>query len=196
MAQYDVYQYTLVGQFETVTINTVGYAQITDEVDQSLALEELADFMFGIVAIDMVQFTSDQFQWTNVITRRLRPAISDVFVKDMTQSGNLPSSPQSSTVYALMRYYCEPYEKSQSNHFKLTGLTDDAANRGVLTDEALLRYSAYIQRMTGSPWVTGQNTFALVRPPKDTDVAGQPLPVIDKMFPDGQLRNLRGRQQY
>lgn len=196
MAVNDVYQYTLVGSFEQQEINTVGFAQTVAENDPEETLTELATFMAGVIGFDMVKFTSDAFTWKQVITRRLRPAISDVHVLDISQSGDLPAPALSSTVYALMRYYCEPYELKQSNHFKLTGLPNDSANRGVMTDEGLLRYQDYIDRMTGGPWVTGNSSIGFVRPPKPSDVAGTPLPQIFKMFPDGSLRNLRTRQQY
>lgn len=196
MAVNDVFSATIVGTFENTTINNVVYGQVTVENNQSTVLENFAELIVFGWCSQVRRAASDGFVQTNVVVRRLRPATSDVFVRDISIAGDLPSRPLPSTCYTLLKYYAQPYERSTAYHWKLSGMTTDMANQGLVTDEQVTRLVNLIESVTSSPYEFGGNTFALVRPPKSTDAPGVALPRIFKAYVNPTIRNLRSRQVY
>lgn len=196
MAQFDVYTGQVISNVDTVQCSNLFYFQCVDEVDFDLTLSEIAAWIENVLVEDMKKFSSDQVSFRSAIVRRIKPAMTDVLVTDFNAQGDLPTGTLPSTVCAIARYYCSPYEAQQTNHWKIAGVPKDANNRGLMTDEGILRYADFIQTVTQSPYVMGQNSFSLIRPPKDSDVAEQALPIIYKSFVNGKLANLRSRQEY
>jgi hypothetical protein len=196
VAQFDRFTATIVQQYQTVTMNNIFHWQIVDEQDPDTALSDLATFMANFVSTTWAaNFVADCVA-TQIVVRRLKPAITDVLVNDINVMGGVPQDGLPSTVYAKLDYYCLPFEKGQHNHFKLSGLPMDANQRGNFTDEAVVRIQNLINIITQSPWVSGNNGYALTRPVKETDLAGVALPIVYKAFPDTILRNWRPRQSY
>lgn len=196
MAVNDILSGTIVSQFQDQTINNTVYAQVLTEADEMEALQDFSGMLLFQWVMILKGAVSDTVTFSNIITRRLKPANTDVYVQDLNTNGDLPSPPLPSTCYALVRYYCNPYEMGQSNHWKIGGLVNTAQNRGCTSDELQTQIAPFMASMAGSPYTAGNSEFNLVRPPKSSDVYGQPVPRIDKPSLDGTLRNLRGRQVY
>jgi len=196
MAELDVYSAQVIGDCDGVQFSNIFHLQCTDEVDFSTTMEEVATWFPSRIIPDMAKFTSDVVRWDQVVVRRLKPATTDVYLDTFSIAGDIPVDTLPSTICAIARYYCSPYEARQSNHWKIPGIPKDANNRGLMTDQGLVRYVDFIEEVTGGPYVMGQNTFKFVRPPKESDAPFASLPEIYKCFVNGCLANLRSRQEY
>lgn len=190
----DLFQATVVSSYGPATYNNNFYAQITAENDPLDSLRDLSIIVRDQIVNNLAKVCVDGWRATAIVVRRLKPAISDVFVLQQNRAGDLPQVGLSSTCFTLLRYYCDPYEAGQANHWKILGLPRDANNGGLMSEQSVVRYTDLIEALTLSPYTNPGSTFNFVRAPKRDEIVTGPLPVIRKCQVDNTIRNLRSRQ--
>jgi hypothetical protein len=194
VAVNDNFTATLVSRYSGGTYNNVFHGQITNENNPLQSLSDFADLVQNEIVENLKLTVVESMVFDAIVVRRLVPAISDVFVKQISITGDLPQEGLPGTCFALLRYFCTPYEKGTAYHWKLNGLPDDANNCGLMTEQAFTRYTNLIESITQSPYVQGASTFNFTRYQRTSDVGGSALPRIYKAQLDNTIRNLRSRQ--
>ena len=194
MPNFDRFSCVIVSQYGGNTYNNIVYGQILDEANPATALTGFGNLVLDKVVDNLVKAVVDRMNYVNLVVRRLKPAITDVEVLAINRSGDLPQRGQPGTVYTLVRYFASPYEAGTAFHWKFNGVADSSAKRGLMTNQGVTRFTALVEGITLGPYVQDNNTYDFIRPPRNTDPAGQALPQIYKAQVDNTLRNLRSRQ--
>lgn len=172
------------------------HAQVLSEANGVTVLQDLATIVRAQWVDNMRTVQPLQLQYSSVVVRRLKPAISDVYVENFTVSGNRVEAGMPGTCYYLIRYYCDPYTPSSSFHWKVPGVTAGGQNAGNVTDERAVQFAPFIDAITGGPYTGNGNQFQFCQPHRPNDPVPSTRPKIAKLQVDGVVRNIRSRQVY
>jgi hypothetical protein len=150
MSVGDVYQQTLVGELDGVEVANVFYQKITTDPGESATQEEVFEAFKNNILNEIQKFTSTEFQWECVLSRKIAPMTEPSRVFPLSEVGGVASPSLPANQVITVSHQSTPWTRFQNGRWFFTGIPKIWIESGRLVEAGANAFQDFCETVTGT----------------------------------------------